>query len=192
MKQARRLSPRPLRDQACIIPNMVEQPKSDDMLRQEILEFRAGMRTLLMATVNQEGMPEASYAPYVTDDAGNYYVYISDLARHTRDLQETGQVSLLFIEDEGAARNLFARRRLTCMCTSTRIAREDPDWEIQLVQFTQQYGKLIDTLRGLSDFQLFRLSPVSGNYVRGLGQAFRFEGPGFDAIRHARGLQEKD
>jgi putative heme iron utilization protein len=171
---------------------MVEQPKSDDMLRQEIREFRAGMHTVLMATVNQEGMPEASYAPYVTDDSGNYYVYISGLARHTRDLQETGQVSLLFIEDEGAARNLFARRRLTSMCASTRIAREDPDWEVQLAQFTQLYGKFIDTLRGLSDFQLFRLTPVSGSYVRGMGQAFRFEGPGLDAIRHVRGQQEKD
>ncbi|MGB5305628.1 MAG: pyridoxamine 5'-phosphate oxidase family protein [Gammaproteobacteria bacterium] len=169
---------------------MVEQTDSDDMLRREIHAFRAGLRTVQLATVSRDGVPEASYAPYVVDASGNYYVFISGLARHTRDLQDTGQVSLLFIEAEGAARNLFARRRLTCSCTATCIARDDPDWEVQLARFTQQFGKFIDTLRGLSDFRLFRLTPVSGGYVRGMGQAFRFEGPGFDAIRHVRGRQD--
>jgi putative heme iron utilization protein len=157
---------------------MSEQSKSEDELRHEMREFQSAFRSVLMATVSQDGEPEASYAPYVVDDAGRYYVFVSGLARHTRDLQETGQASLQFIEDESEAHNLFARRRLTWLCAVTVIPRASTDWELMLHQFTLRFGKFIDTLRGLPDFQLFRLTPLSGSYVRGFGQAFRFEGPG--------------
>ena len=149
------------------------QMMSEDFLRHEAHEFQSAFRSVLMATVNQDGVPEASYAPYVMDDDGRYYVFVSGLARHTRDFQETGQVSLQFIENEDAARNLFARRRLTLLCDVSPVARGVPVHEEILAQFIQSFGKFIHTLRGLPDFQLFRLTPRSGLYVRGFGQAFR-------------------
>jgi putative heme iron utilization protein len=149
------------------------QTKPDDILLHEVHKFQTTFRSVLMATVNQDGVPEASYAPYVTDENGNYYVFVSGLARHTRDFQETGQVSLQFIENEDAARNLFARRRLTLLCDVSPVARGVPVHEEILAQFIQSFGKFIHTLRGLPDFQLFRLTPRSGLYVRGFGQAFR-------------------
>ena len=76
------------------------QMKSDDFLHYEAQEFQSAFRSVLMATVNQDGVPEASYAPYVMDDDGRYYVFVSGLARHTRDFQETGHVSLQFIENQ--------------------------------------------------------------------------------------------
>jgi hypothetical protein len=82
---------------------MLNQRKSDDSLRDEVRGFQSAFRSVLMATVNQDGVPEASYAPYVMDDGGRYYVFVSGLARHTRDFQETGHVSLQFIENEDAA-----------------------------------------------------------------------------------------
>jgi putative heme iron utilization protein len=149
------------------------QTKSDDVLLREVREFQLAFRSVLMATVNQDGVPEASYAPYVTDDNGSYYVFVSSLARHTRDFQETGHVSLQFIENEDSAQNLFARRRLTLLCDVSVIPRENPVREEILEHFTQRFGKFVNTLRGLPDFQLFRLIPRCGLYVRGFGQAFR-------------------
>jgi heme oxygenase (biliverdin-IX-beta and delta-forming) len=147
--------------------------KSDDFLLHEVREFQSSFRSVLMATVNQDGVPEASYAPYVTDDDDRYYVFVSGLARHTRDFQETGHVSLQFIENEESAQNLFARRRLTLLCDVSAILRANPVHEEILEHFTQRFGRFVNTLRGLPDFQLFRLSPRSGLYVRGFGQAFR-------------------
>jgi putative heme iron utilization protein len=149
------------------------QTKSDDELLHEMREFQSAFRSVLMATVNQDGVPEASYAPYVTKDDGSYYVFVSGLARHTRDFQETGHVSLQFIENEDSAQNLFARRRLTLLCDVSAIPRESPLREEVLEHFTQSFGRLVNTLCGLSDFQLFRLTPRCGLYVRGFGQAFR-------------------
>jgi putative heme iron utilization protein len=152
---------------------MLAQPKSEDLLRQEVEEFQLSFRSVLLATVNREGVPEASYAPYVMDRQGSYYVFVSRLARHTCDFKETGHVSLQFIENEDAARNLFARRRLTVLCDAAVIPRESPTREEILEHFTQYFGRFVETLRGLRDFELFRLTPRSGLYVRGFGQIFR-------------------
>jgi putative heme iron utilization protein len=149
------------------------QLKFEENYLHEAQEFQSAFRSVLMATVNKDGVPEASYAPYVTDDVGRYYVFVSGLARHTRDFQETGHVSLQFIENEDSTQNLFARRRLTLLCDVSAIPRRSPDHEEILACFTESFGRFVNTLRGLPDFQLFRLTPRSGLYVRGFGQAFR-------------------
>lgn len=148
-------------------------------LQREIRAFRATRRSVLLATVDAQGQPDASYAPCLEDERGDIYVFVSGLARHTRHLMATGRVSVLFIEDEVAAANLFARRRLTLDCTATAMARDHPHWGAYLDALTERQGSLVGTLRGLADFQLFRLTPLSSTYVRGFGQAFRFEGGGF-------------
>jgi putative heme iron utilization protein len=153
--------------------DMHVQTMPDEQLREEVREFQGGFRSVMMATVNQDGVPEASYAPYVTDGSGSYYVFVSGLARHTRDFQETGHVSLQFIENEEAARNPFARRRLTLLCDIAAIPRDSSVHDQMLGEFTRNFGKFVNTLRALPDFRLFRLTPRCGLYVRGFGQAFR-------------------
>jgi putative heme iron utilization protein len=146
---------------------------SADNLPHEVREFQSTFRSALMATANQDGAPEASYAPYVTDARGSHYMFVSGLARHTRDFHETGQVSLQFIENECATRNLFARRRLTLLCDLSVIPHTSPVHKEILEQFAQRFGRFVNTLRSLPDFQLFRLTPRGGLYVRGFGQTFR-------------------
>ena len=152
---------------------MHAQKIPEDHLQQEVREFQSGFRSVMMATVNQEGVPEASYAPYVTDNDGDYFVFVSGLARHTRDFEETDHVSLQFIENEGAAGNPFARRRLTLLCDVAAIPRESAVYQQMLEEFTRRFGRFVNTLRALPDFRLFRLMPRCGLYVRGFGQAFR-------------------
>ncbi|MDP6189367.1 MAG: pyridoxamine 5'-phosphate oxidase family protein, partial [Gammaproteobacteria bacterium] len=47
--------------------------------------------TVLLGTVSNNGLPDASYAPYVYVD-GYYYVYVSELATHTGNLLNTDKV----------------------------------------------------------------------------------------------------
>jgi putative heme iron utilization protein len=149
---------------------------SEQALQSEIREFREAFRSVMLATVNGEGVPEASYAPCVTDTAGNHYVFVSGLARHTRDLKETGTASALFIEDEQSARNIFARKRLSYQCDATLIPRESSECDEILYKFRELFGEIVKTLEQLPDFRLFRLSPRFGRYVPGFGQAFELEG----------------
>ncbi len=162
---------------------MAKDPRlSDNELGSELLRFRSAFRSVLLATVTHDGVPEASYAPYVADDDGHFYLYVSGLSRHTRNLQESGRASLLFIEDEQSARNIFARKRLSYACVAEFISRDDAAWSQILDRFTERFGKFVDTLRALPDFQLFRLTPKSGSYVRGFAQAYSFEGLGMGKI----------
>jgi putative heme iron utilization protein len=157
-----------------------------EALREEIENFRDDFRTVVMATVSEDGVPDASYAPYIRDSAGRVYVYISGLSRHTRNLQANRQVSLLFIEAERQAQNVFARKRLNYICDADLVDRASADWAQVLDRFTARFGAFINTIRQLADFQLFCLTPKSGTYVRGFGQAFDLEGPGCGEIRHLR------
>ncbi len=145
-------------------------------LQHEMSAFRATRLSVVLATTNSEGLPDASYAPCLEDAAGHVYIFVSGLARHTRNLLTTGRASVLFIEDEGDAANVFARRRLTLDCSAAPISRDHPDWAGLLDGLTERQGKMVETLRGLADFQLFRLTPRSATYVRGFGQTFRVEG----------------
>lgn len=52
------------------------QERLQNRLQPEIREFRDSCRTLQLATVDGEGNPNASYAPFVLQEDG-YYVLIS-------------------------------------------------------------------------------------------------------------------
>lgn len=156
---------------------------SDDLSTRlaEYRELIARFDSLLMATCNGQGVPEASYAPYLAVE-GDYYIYISDLAQHTANLRSQVQCSVLFIEDEQDAKNLFARRRVKFTCTATEIERDSEQFAVIMEQCVQRFGNFMQLLRTLNDFRLFQLCPQQGNYVAGFGQAYQISGAHMDTL----------
>ncbi len=140
-------------------------------LNNEIRAFIDGLQSLVLATVGQ-GAAQASYAPFV-EDGGDFHVFVSALARHTAHLRAQPRVGVLFIEDEAHTRNPFARRRLSYTCAVHPVPRESGRWTPVLTRFAERFGAIVDTLRELPDFELFSLTPQSGRYVKGFGQAYR-------------------
>lgn len=159
------------------------QEHSLEEIRAEYLGFPAAFESLLMATVSADGIPNASYAAYVHQD-NFYYVYVSELARHTENLRATGKVSLLFIENEDSASHLFARRRVTYDCEAVEVPRGESEFERILGHFEAQFGKLMEVLKSLRDFHLFRIRPLKGTYVKGFAKAFEIEEPVAGTVRH--------
>ncbi len=145
-----------------------------DELVGELTALRESQCSVILATVGSGGYPEASYAPYVSDERDTFYILVSQLARHTRNLEANCKASLLFIEPEDSARQIFARRRLTYRCEAELIARDAPQWAAQLAAMQRCFGAVVDQLSRLADFRLFRLVPLEGRYVRGFGQAFQW------------------
>ncbi len=132
----------------------------------------AERRSLLLATVNPSGEPDISYAPFVRDERGNFYIFVSRLAIHTTNLLSRQQASVLFIREEAESRNLFARERLSFRCRVSELLPQDADYKSWLDQMEQQLGGTVAMLRNLPDFHLLRLTPQSGRYVVGFGKAF--------------------
>jgi putative heme iron utilization protein len=160
-------------------------PADLQQVNEELLRFRAEFATLVMATSSADGEPDAGYAAFV-EQGGDFYVYVSDLSIHTKNLAETERVSVLFIEDEASASHPFARRRLTYECRAEEVARDTIDFDVILACFEAQFGSLIATLRGLRDFRLFRLVPKCARYVSGFGRAFAIDDAQLNEIRHVR------
>lgn len=152
-------------------------------LAQAYREFIAGFKTVLMATTNTMNQPEASYAPYLELD-GNYFIFISELALHTKNLLQTKQCSLLFIEDEDKTQNLFARQRVSLQCHAEIIQKGSAHYQATLALFQERFGKFIQLLQTLPDFHLFCLKPQSGNYIAGFGQAYTLSGNDLSQLQH--------
>lgn len=154
-----------------------------DVVRAEYEVFPQNFDSLLMATVGSAGEPNASYAAYVRQGS-DFYVYVSELAVHTRNLKEQGKVSVLFIEDEASSKNLFARRRVTYQCEARHVPRDTEEFTPVLDTFAGKFGALIGTLRDLKDFHLYRLHPLKATYVAGFAKAFVIEGDELGNVRH--------
>ena len=142
----------------------------------ELDALRDCCRSLILATTDADGTPQASPAPFIRDAQGRYHVFVSGLSPHTAHLATGRPVGILLAEDEADTLQIFARRRLSHSCTVAEIDRGSGDWDACLVQFVERFGSIVDLLRGLPDFRLFRLTPETGRFVRGFGQAYRVVG----------------
>jgi hypothetical protein len=154
-------------------------------VREDLELLRSDFSTLLIATTSQQGEPNASYAAYVERD-GDYFVYVSELSIHTQNLLANGKASVLFIEDEANAGHLFARKRLTYQCDAFEVERDREVFDEVMGLLAERFGNLIDMLRGLRDFHLFRLSPRQGLFVAGFAQAYEVADPRLGELRHIR------
>ena len=135
-------------------------------------DLLASQQTLLLSTVSSKGVPDLSYAPFVKDQAGCFYILVSELAEHTANLLAQPQASVMFIRPETESRNLFARERVIFNCIATEVQSTDPLYRFQLNALETKFGEVVGLLRSLADFHLFALSPQSGRYIVGFGQAF--------------------
>ena len=153
----------------------VKQERLQGRLGPEIKEFRQERRTLQLATVDEEGRPNVSYAPFVQNQEG-YFVLISDIARHARNLKANPQVSLMMIEDEESSKQLYARKRLTFDAQASVVERETELWTQVIGQMQERFGEIIDGLSKLQDFSLFNLKAENGLFVKGFGQAYQVSG----------------
>ncbi|MBE1273389.1 MULTISPECIES: heme utilization protein HutZ [Enterovibrio] len=149
----------------------------------EIQEFRDARKTLQLGTVDKDGKPHTSYAPFAFSEQG-YYILVSDLATHGQNLKHSKAVSIMMIEDENEARSIFARRRLSFDTNAELIERESALWQQGIDVMQTRLGEMIDNLSQLGDFRLYRLNPVIGRYVKGFGQAFDVTGEDLLSIVH--------
>lgn len=132
-------------------------------------------QTLLLSTCSADLQPEISYAPFVRNEHGHFYILISQLARHTKNLAQNPKASILFIEPESGCRNLFARERVTFNCNIRILAPDDPEHDRQLQALQDKFGNVVALLRTLPDFHLIELIPETGHYVAGFGKAYAID-----------------
>jgi putative heme iron utilization protein len=153
--------------------------------------FTEQFESLIISTVSQEGIPNASYAPFVMDGARNIYIYVSGLSTHTNNLQAVPKASVLFIEDESKTQQIFARRRLNYECSASLLPRDTQSWIQVISNFESRFGNIIKMMRDLPDFRVFKLTPYGGRFVVGFGAAYEIDGNDLNRLIHLTGDSNK-
>ncbi len=145
------------------------------MTTMEVESFLETFQTLVMASLTPDREPHASTAPYVR--LGNdFYILISTVAQHGRNLLVNPNISLLFVEDESQCVQPFARKRVTIEAVASEISRVDELFARVIERFKAHFDpELVTSLTQMGDFHLFKLSPKSGSVVMGFGKAYRLD-----------------
>lgn len=145
-------------------------------------EFIATIQTAVIGTLDKNNHPFSSYAPYIYD-SNRFYVYISDIATHAKNIQANPKASLFFVEDESTTTNLFARKRISLQCDSQKIARGSERFEAVLGLFAQKFdAKMVATLKQMTDFNLYEFKVTYGEATFGFGKAYFVGGDNMDEL----------
>ena len=144
------------------------------------------MRSLQLATIGPDGIPHCGYTPYLHRAPGSFYIFVSQLAAHTRHLLANETVAIMIIADEQSTSQIFARARVSYLCDAIRVAPDSPDFDVVLDAYQQRHGKMAGLLRQLPDFMLFQLQPKSGQFVMGFGKAYTLTGDDLSIFEHTR------
>lgn len=141
-----------------------------------MLNFIKDFQSTVLGTLDEKGLPFGSYAPFVHYEH-KFYIFISNVAQHARNLQRTGKTSLLFVEDESKTEQIFARKRISLQCSSEMIAREDAKFQEVMNVFKTKFSEdMVSMLMGMQDFNLYELSTDYGEATFGFGEAYNIGG----------------
>ena len=133
----------------------------------EAKAFLAGFRSVQIASTDLDGVPDASYAPFVRCADNCFYLYVSALSTHTGNLRRSHRASLLLVQDESESRQIFARRRMTFQCEAVMVSRESLLHAKIMGMMREKFGEVMQMIEPLPDFRTFRLRPIKGSYVTG-------------------------
>ncbi|WPO92343.1 pyridoxamine 5'-phosphate oxidase family protein [Chryseobacterium sp. HR92] len=148
----------------------------------KVKELINASKSIILATVDAEGNPNSSYAPFVQVDQ-TFYILVSFMAKHTKNLADGRKTSIMFIEDESAVKQIYARERLTFEAVTSQIERDSEIWNTVIAQLKETHGKVVDVISEMGDFILIALQPVKGSYVNGFGSAY-FVDANLEIVEH--------
>ncbi|MEN4761744.1 pyridoxamine 5'-phosphate oxidase family protein [Chryseobacterium sp. C39-AII1] len=140
-------------------------------LTPKVKELIERTKSVILATVDAEETPNSSYAPFVQVD-NTFYILVSFMAKHTKNLADGRKTSVMFIEDESATKQIYARERLTIEASTSQVEKDSETWNTVVSLLKETHGKVVDVIAEMKDFILIGLHPTKGAYVNGFGSAY--------------------
>lgn len=143
--------------------------ESIDTIQDIVDTFDQSFQSMVIASLTSTDEPYSSYAPFVCVE-GRYYLLISKIARHYQNLLYKNVASVLMIEDEQSASNIWFRKRLSF------LVKVDIDVKNPLVKetFIKRFGKMAEQLFTM-DFIMLECHVQEGNIILGPGKAYHLD-----------------
>lgn len=147
-----------------------------------LFSFIESFQSAVIGTIDGNGLPFPSYAPFVHNHH-RYYIFISDIAAHAENIKRTKTASLFFIEDESRSSNIFARKRIALQCKATLISREESAFAVVMNEFGKKFDEsMIAMLIRMSDFNLYELKTIAGEATFGFAEAYSIGGEEMETL----------
>ncbi len=146
-----------------------------DEIQSQLMDLLTKQKSLYIASVDSEGKPHCSTSPFVLHDK-KIYLLLSELSLHCQNILNQKKLSILVVQDENAADEIFARTRVSWSVKHTEILRETETFNKILELMKNQLSPVVQMLKSLKDFHLFELEPQSGRLILGFGKAYNLEG----------------
>jgi len=128
------------------------------------------------------GEPYVSMVPYaLADDGSGFFIHVSRLAAHTRDMEASPRVSLLVVaREEGMPQS---RARVTVQADARPLPMHSAEYVAARASYLERFPDAAHIFE-LGDFSIFRITPVTARVVGGFGQAFSIGAESFaEALR---------
>jgi len=155
-----------------------------------MLEFIKDFKSVVIGTIDSEGLAFSSYAPFVYEN-NKFYIFISDIAKHSANIKREEKASLLFIEDESKAQQIFARKRISLQASSSLVKREEKEFVEVIEKFKEKFSQgMMNMLLEMSDFNLYTLKVDNGEATYGFGEAYAIGGENMEELVSRQGGSE--
>lgn len=141
--------------------------------QKEMVPFLENIQSVLLSTVDAKAEPFVSYSPYVEDEDGNFYVFISAAVNHSHNMNATKKAHIMFLEDESVTDHIYARKRMYFKADAEKFEDNDEREEKIHELFKKRFGNKVSFFSMMKDFQYYKLTPKEGNFVLGFGGAYK-------------------
>jgi putative heme iron utilization protein len=153
----------------------------DDQSQQLLAELIRMQPTAALGTLRQ-GAPFVSMVLYAVEpDFSAFYLHISRLAHHTRDIEADNRISLMIAQSPAAEQDPQTLARLSLQGEAKRMARGTSEYNRGEALYLARHPQARPTFM-LADFDLYRIVPQRARYVAGFGRIFNLNA---EAIRRA-------
>jgi heme iron utilization protein len=158
---------------------MALTPEQGDALRQ-LLQRQdiAALGTL------HRGEPFVSMVPYALLDDGRLVIHVSQLATHTRDMQEHAGVSVMVLGTRAPGALPQEQPRASLQGEAQPCAVDAADYTAARQAYLARFPDS-EPMFGFGDFSLFLITARAVRFVAGFAQAFSLTGADYAALMRA-------
>lgn len=143
----------------------------DSTSEQTLAHIIRGTRLAALGTIHNSEPNLAMVAYAFADDFSAFYIHVSRLGKHTRDMEMDPRVSLLVTETDDHRSDPQTLARLSVQGTARMIGRAEPGYESIKALYLKRFPEA-ERLFSFGDFNLWGISPREGRFVAGFGQAY--------------------
>jgi putative heme iron utilization protein len=143
-----------------------------DTAAEELLARLIRNTRIASLATHHEGEPNLAMVAFsFAEDFSAFYIHVSRLGKHTRDMEIDPHVSLLIAETDDSRPDPQTLARVALQGVAEILPKDDREYirikHLYLIRFPES-----EALFSLGDFNLWRITPKHGRFVAGFARAF--------------------